>query len=171
MLVDAEFVLLTTLVHSIVSTMIFFAVKKGHHFDEIVQIMMHVKMVKGKTVGRLKSNRFHKRWGKVSGEGDSSATRRSKLVGAYRLQLNKSPPASLPPFPSPPSSRPTALLSPSSTTSQKPAPHKYQGTSEREREREREREVNPIQSSWNRFFFVEQESDFHCCLRGFCRHS
>jgi len=89
MLVDAEFVLLTTLVHSIVSTMIFFAVKKGHHFDEIVQIMMHVKMVKGKTVRRLKSNRFHKRGGKVSGEGDSSASRCSKLVGAYRLQLHQ----------------------------------------------------------------------------------
>ena len=171
MLVDAEFVLLTTLVHSIVSTMIFFAVKKGHHFDEIVQIMMHVKMVKGKTVRRLKSNRFHKRGGKVSGEGDSFATRRSKLVGAYRLQLQQiaSSFSAAVPFASLLSAnRPSLPLFGSSTASQKPAPHKYQGT---EREREREREVDPIQSSWNRFFFVERESDFHCCLRGFCRHS
>ena len=97
--------------------------------------MTHVKMVKGKTVGRLKSNRFHKRGGKVSGEGDSSASRCSKLVGAYRLQLHQiaSSFSAAVPFASLLSAnRPSLPLFGSSTASQKPAPHKYQGT-ERER--------------------------------------
>jgi hypothetical protein len=148
MLVDAEFVLLTTLVRSAVliykNTMIFLAVKKGHHFDRIVQIMTHVKMVKGKTVRRLKSNRFHKRWGKVSGEGDSSATRCSKLVGAYRLQLQRiaSSFSAAVPF--------ASLLSANSPSL--PLFHHLAKTSspinikggERERERERERESNSV---------------------------